>query len=482
MRANEDVDVAIKDVLSKKQIKAPVIVCYDDIPKHPLKYADKAPLKPSLHIGQYKLLMNEWKFLNKYTKSLSEAVYVIYAGAAPCNHLWLLCQHFPKVKFILVDPNEFLIYMEEGTTEHINVGYSQYEHLHDYISKKKDINKYPIRYLSTDSINMYGHSNREILLADTIELIHINKDKQQHQSQIKELSRLFDNNTFDLPNYIRGSSARIFIIEDLFTNKLAERLAPLHAHFFSDIRTNISSMKGAPWHAECIKKKILPLIPGDMDLLWNLAQQSNWISILHKNTSNQPLYCMLKFRTPYMREEDKKIVRRLSHEEPFINDFIDYKKLTGESIIDEYLSGRFRYFDGVIDLQPWAGANSSETRLIFTTGGGARTFSIKTYSSDEYENRLFYYNSVLRPYQMHINNRADTKLGFDHCNDCGLTAHILDEYERKFDTKILVNWTATLNRLTGRPILNFGHGMFFNPLEWVDVTRLRAAAKYAKKK
>lgn len=59
-------------------------------------------LKLTLHWGQRKLLLAEIYFLSKYA-----AETVVYAGAAPGDHIPALAKMFPGRQFILYDPREF---------------------------------------------------------------------------------------------------------------------------------------------------------------------------------------------------------------------------------------------------------------------------------------------------------------------------------------------------------------------------------------
>lgn len=56
-----------------------------------------------VHWGQRKLLLSEIEFL---TIASLPGDTVVYAGAAPCHHLPLLCRFFPTVKFILYDDGD----------------------------------------------------------------------------------------------------------------------------------------------------------------------------------------------------------------------------------------------------------------------------------------------------------------------------------------------------------------------------------------
>lgn len=54
--------------------------------------------------GQLKLLLGEVAFLTKYPEGLC-----VYVGSAPGTHITLLCKMFPKIKFHLYDPRDFVV-------------------------------------------------------------------------------------------------------------------------------------------------------------------------------------------------------------------------------------------------------------------------------------------------------------------------------------------------------------------------------------
>lgn len=85
------------------------LVTFDNI-KGRLPYVDSSDLpKTSVHIGQRKLFLGELQFLTQITKEDKEDIIVVYAGAAPSNHTGYLAGLFPRVKFLLVDPNRFVV-------------------------------------------------------------------------------------------------------------------------------------------------------------------------------------------------------------------------------------------------------------------------------------------------------------------------------------------------------------------------------------
>jgi hypothetical protein len=64
-------------------------------------------IKSSVHIGQIKLLLSEISFLTLFLKSKNPIV--VYAGAAPGDHIPILSDLFPEIEFHLYDPSPFKI-------------------------------------------------------------------------------------------------------------------------------------------------------------------------------------------------------------------------------------------------------------------------------------------------------------------------------------------------------------------------------------
>jgi hypothetical protein len=60
-----------------------------------------------LHLGQRKLFLNKLQFLTDSLETQNQRSWVVYAGAAPSVPIILLSELFPKVRFLLVDPNPF---------------------------------------------------------------------------------------------------------------------------------------------------------------------------------------------------------------------------------------------------------------------------------------------------------------------------------------------------------------------------------------
>lgn len=209
----------------------PPIITLDDI-KGKIEYGvnDKI-ITTNMHRGQRKLFLTELEFLtlwyndyyyNSNNKNKNHPI-VIYAGAAPSNHTYHLHTLFPYIKFVLVDPNKFDLFIGKIGNSHRNAPNKKITHIKS---------KYPYK---GNRVDKYNDSYKGV------------------------------------SDYIINSNFNIYIIEDLFTNELGNELKSLNNKcpvlFISDIRTNIGD------------------VPYNSDLLWNLAQQYIWINIINPQLS-----------------------------------------------------------------------------------------------------------------------------------------------------------------------------------------------------
>lgn len=224
--------------LFKEQIK--VIEKIEDI-DHELPYHIGCKIqKPQVHLGQRKLLLSEIQFLSKVNTE-----YCLYAGAAPGNKTHYLSQLFPKIKFILIDPNKFNINIRKNNRIYSHREYPHQDIVHIY-------NHYPTR------------SNKYVE---------------------NENFKIDDMDVDEIINFIVNSDYKIFIIEDYMTNYLAEVFSVLDMSFISDIRTNVNGTQ----------------YPENIDIYWNSAMQYNWMNIM------RPQYTMLKMRMPFGKINTREI-------------------------------------------------------------------------------------------------------------------------------------------------------------------------------
>jgi hypothetical protein len=414
---HEDFQEFFKAVLKLKNL--PPMVSFNDI-KNRLTYRSKNVLfRPTLHIGQRKLFNNELQFLTNHLDSKESEAIVVYAGSNPSNHIYFLHQLFPKVKFLLVDPNETLIYTE-GRISH-------------YENDTKDI----IYAKSSTSEKYIPNIDKQITWFNNGDPIRISRNK----AQMGEVSHKF-------LDFMKGSEQyKIFIIEDLFTIQLAtlitQSFGPKNVFFWSDIRTNVGNET-----------------PKDIDILWNLSQQYNWVKVLN------PIKFMLKFRAPFY-DQKKEDIERMSEQEPYATDLEKHK--SDINLVENYIKHKFIYLGGIVFIQPFAGQTSTESRLV-----GSLEDKLKEYNINDYDNAFFYYNNIDRPFGLHVNNNADKKLGYDLCGDCSLENHILEEYKSKIDKNFKVkDATKKLEIMTHRDLIRNGHGKLFSSFSIAKYNELK---------
>lgn len=249
-----------------------------------------------------------------------------------------------------------------------------------------------------------------------------------------------------IPRINGEPETHIHIINDYYSMKTSEHLKTLMpALFISDIRTSDDEF------------------PSDLEIMWNSSQQINWVAIL------KPKFYMLKFRVPYSHD---RFVPQAYQTEDF-----DYSKALGIDFmkINEE-KNRFVYLTGDIYLQDWAGNKSTEMRLIGKLSPEGKIIT-RDYNKTEFEEKLFYFNTVCRPFGYYSNENSDEKLGFDHCQDCALENYIWKLYisSQKLDNFPIIKAVKTLCRYTRRSLFASGHaeskedthGYMFSPTkEW----------------
>lgn len=246
--------------------------------------------------------------------------------------------------------------------------------------------------------------------------------------------------------------AHICVANMLMTSELATELRKqfddTNIYFISDIRTNLSETS-----------------PDSLDIVWNSAQQVDWV------TQMQPKMSMLKFRLPFYNESDDvldefiKKSESAALRESFDNtvNIVDFRKMIR--------SKEFRFYDGEILLQPWSPAGSTEARMVVTD-----STKFRNYDPSEYANKFFYYNKILRNYQLYQNSNACKKIGFDYCADCALENVIWTDYCNSRYTlnkdelrKKVHEYVNILSQLTHRPLLDKLHGRLFSTLSRKEI-------------
>jgi len=213
----------------------------DDL-KHRLKYNQNEPLAIGCHLGQRKLLLSEIQFMTQLYNLNTDIKYCIYAGSAPGNKTHLLSKLFPDIKFILIDPNKFNLFLVDKNKYHRSEPHRDIVHLYNGYSA---------------NVNLFMNK----------------KEKNMTKSD-----------KMDVINYIKCSNCKIFIFEDFMDDKYAalfKLLGP--AAFISDIRSNSSGSEEKS--------------PLDIDMYWNTSMMYNWMNIL------EPELSILKIRIPFFNKK-----------------------------------------------------------------------------------------------------------------------------------------------------------------------------------
>lgn len=234
---------------------------------------------------------------------------------------------------------------------------------------------------------------------------------------------------------------QIYIINDIMTLSLAKAIAKVFPvnYFISDIRTNSLDKE-----------------PDAVDILWNLAQQYNWINEMKSSIT------MLKFRHPFYSTSPEDFFR-LAAVSPRVEDFA-LAKANGIDFVDNFSRRQLVYFKGEVRMQPWSGQTSTESRLVsFSPAGSLHDWG----TPEAYENTYFYYNGISRWLGIFDNDNADKDrvIGFDNCNDCALENVIWKKYVRTMCAQqplTVRELVRELSNITNRPLNAEGHGYHFD--------------------
>ena len=384
-----------------------VITTHDDI-KECIKYRETDIVKPQLHLGQLKLVLSEIQFLT----GQNTPGYVIYAGSAPGVKTSVLLECFPTLKFILIDPNAHHIVFKHGDQYD-----PQYQDHILYLSICGTDNKCLGNSLGKKSlrpqiVNIWGESG-------------LTKQVRPNKSISK---------TTNFLDAIKTTHHNIYILEEFFTTELAlqlkECVRPItpQLYFISDVRTNIGRD-----------------FPSDIDIIWNCAQQYNWVEAL------TPTAFMLKFRCPFKYDCDS-IFEDYSNAEYM---HADIEKCS-IPFMENVKKGIFEYISGEVRIQAFAKHTSTESRLV----GCGTSLSTKIYDIYEYEDKFFYYNSIVRPFKAH-NHPTNYVLGVDRCADCALMTKIISEYNIQKPSHIQPLCLETILTILGRSLRYNLHGVLY---------------------
>lgn len=358
-----------------------------------------------VHNGQRKLFLAEFEHLI----SIGDVpTLIVYIGAAPTNKGWAICEYFPKTKFIMIDPNAFNIFMGPEQSH-----YFQNE-------PEGDQNKVVYLQYSNNNPEIAGRPPKYtgIRYFDGSKVVNI-KDK------FATLSSRLESNMESNVDFVLNSDDRIYIIEDYFTTETTE--------FIKRVFEKNSEYKTVIW-SDMRSDNV------STNIMLDTARVYSWTQMAI------PDYAMFKFRCPFDTNIDYDQHKK---------DFDEAKNLG----LDLYNIGdTMPFYDGVIKLQCWPGDCSAETRL-HVTGDTIRNKVFRDYDRMGYEERLFYYNVIIRKFIPHKNDNANEKIGFDRCNDCAKENYLFSLYKQNINPDIdIQEEVVKLSKLTERPLTRCGHG------------------------
>lgn len=377
----------------------PPSITLNDIP-HKFPYSEHTCLLKSLNgNGQRKLCLEQIQMLTKFRNKID---ILLYTGSAPGNMHGVVVNLFPKVKFILADPNDHNIFM--GTNKDYKTrSYDFKTSRHFYSGKDKVLYFYDNGTIKAEGYehpgNIYDFAKDKVFHLDRV------NDKKMIERISK--SNLFSGKTHinNVKKIILNSDYTFFIVQDFFDIPKAE--------FFRDV------LKGTNFgYTSDIRSRNDDVI--DYEVLWNLAQQYIWTKILN------PLIYKLKFRIPFQGTLDEKVSKDYME-----NDLKIYKNKYKIDQVEDYKKGILTYLPGEIYVQAWAPISSTEARLVGTRDDLKKKNVV--YKEADYTAKFFYYNNIYRPWVVHKNDYIDSERHIDRCADCSLEISILEDYKNRID-------------------------------------------------
>jgi hypothetical protein len=331
---------------------------------------------------------------------------------------------------VLIDPAEHLIYV--GKQNH-------YAHPDGFV------------YFCAAEGNKFGIQKRTINMYDptTNKVLQLDKD----DPRVEELSAIWKHDCMQYATFLeKNTKYNTIIIEDYYEMRTAELFSKIKHNFISDIRTNIYDGKRGLSSSKP---------PPDLDVVWNLAMMYAWVRV------QQPMKSMIKYRLPYFNKGELELFNSNCNKSPYVDTFNICKE--GNNPIDfvhQYRNKQTTFIKGTDYIQAYCDVLSGETRLWFDQ---ADIGTIEQIDYLDREQKLFYYNSVQRPYGWYKND-IDTIEGIDRCGDCALAMQILTEYNSKcgstksVPTKQLGDIMHTLNR----SLIKNNHGYYMVPVKNTD--------------
>ncbi len=408
----KNLEILTKDIFSESSPKS-IPMLYEDLPNNGVVYSSCSVCKhakTTKHVGQLKLQLNEIEFLTDELPSNDAAAIFVYAGSAPSNHLPKVAELFPNVKFLLVDPHEHVLHFVTFDAKLLK---RRITHLDDEFHALPEFAQQVVYF-------KHGKTRFPGSLIDLMTPAGIKRVPKSEELATREIED-YD----EVVRVLAETNHRYYILEDLFTDNLASALGAIvektPVYFCSDIRTSSNPNSVEMFSGLSAEKptKYDPS-PGDIDVLWNLAQQLIWLKLM------RPKSAMLKFRVPYYNK-----LESIDNLPPYQMETFDKARLQyGVDFLANYVAKKFVYLKRQkIYLQAFAEVYSGETRYVVNNYDEFEELDMK-----EYENKLYYYNNFERALRYHHGQEwcFSKEIGVDACGDCALMIEIYKKYYSKY--------------------------------------------------
>jgi hypothetical protein len=243
------------------------------------------------------------------------------------------------------------------------------------------------------------------------------------------------NNVREISNVIKWGQLKLFLSEVQFLNKIIKETKSDFTVLY------IGAADG--YHIG----KLAELFPQFMFHLWDprdfAVKESKNIKIFQKfftddeaeiyskNGNSTLIICDIRTVSIKFAKEEKDIKRRIKKMDEIIENDLEFQKKWVE-LIKPYASllkfrlpygvGTTKYFDGIIYLQQF-GPLSTEARLLVKN-----TTEFKLYDNIEYDEKMVYFNTHIRPLKVNKYESLLEKLNLKNNLDNAMMIKILKEY------------------------------------------------------
>jgi hypothetical protein len=321
----------------------------------------------------------------------------------------------------------------------------------NYLLEKKKIkllyNKYSykndsenIDYCLKNCTNGYKYDNIEINKKETLDSNNIDRYKKLKKFKKKKLPILLDEVKYKLDYEDNNSKPRtvihwgqlkmLLITIIFFINVLKETDYEVHIIYPGSARGD----------------DILILCEMFPNTIWHLIDPHEHHPKLHNHnqvkeiisdffTDSTAKYFYEKFKNRDYKLLFMSDIRKATDDESVLNDQEEninwHKIIKPDFSFFKFRCGYetneiYKYYKGLIFLQPYAPQSSTETRLLLN-----KELEVYDYNINEYQGKLYYFNRVLRPsyYKKSIINESNY---FDHCYDCTYFSYLIKNYLNNF--------------------------------------------------